>query len=211
MALSIQHVHYGFVQVWECPELSDSGAAEAAMGFIQRARLIEMQRNAARASAAWGSNGPRAQRPLAQGQEVEAPVYARDSAVLDYLDDATSFEEELRVQGDSKLGDEVEGVLHHRDGCLTIGAEAIVEADLVVRDVVIAGLVKGNVDASGVAEIHASGVLHGDLRTRRIHIHEGGVVVGVVHVGEDRIAGESDPLPKRAPARVAPEKPEAAA
>ena len=211
MGLSIQHVRYGFVRVWECPELPDSGAAEAEMGFIQRARLIEMQRNAARAAAARGPNGSGVQKPLAQGQGAEAPLYAHNSAMLDHLDDATSFAEEFRVQGDSKPGSEVEGVIHHQDGCLTIGAEARVEADLVVRDVVIAGLVKGNVDASGVAEIHASGILHGDLRTRRIHIREGGVVVGVVNVGEDRIAGDSTPLPKRAPVKVAPVKPDTAA
>lgn len=180
------------------------------MGFIQRARLIEMQRNAARA-AARSSNGPGVQRPLARGQEAEAPLFARDLVMLDHLDDATSLAEELRVQGDPKPGSEVEGVIHHRDGCLTIGAEARVEADLVVRDVVIAGLVKGNVDASGVVKIHASGILHGDLRTRRIQIHEGGVVIGAVHVGEDRILGESTPLPRRAPARVAPKKPDTAA
>ncbi len=102
-------------------------------------------------------------------------------------------------------------MIHHQDGCLTIGTDAKVEADLVVRDVVITGLVEGNVDASGKVEIHPGGTLHGDLRARRIQIHDGAVVVGNVNMGEDWITSESPALPKRAPAKVTPKKPESAA
>ena len=207
----MEHVFYGLLRVWEGTELPGSDAAEVEMGFIQRARLVEMQKNAAKAAAARLSNTPDLpERPIQQ-RNAEPEVPARRLPPLNYLGDAAAFEGALRAQGDLKIDGDVEGVIHQQEGCLTIGADAKVEADLVVRDVVIAGLVVGNVDAAGKVEIHAGGILRGDLRTRRIHIHDGGVVIGNVDMGEDRIAGVSDPLPKRTPAKVAPKNPEAAA
>jgi cytoskeletal protein CcmA (bactofilin family) len=199
------------MRVWEGTELPDSDAAEVDMGFIQRARLVEMQKKAARAAAAQRSNTTNVPQPPLQAGNPEPEAHARRLPRLNYLGDATAFEGQLRAQGDLKIDGDVEGVVHQQEGCLTIGADAKVEADLVVRDVVIAGLVVGNVDASGKVEIHAGGTLRGDLRTRRIHIHDGGVVIGNVDMGEDRIAGQSDPLPKRTPAKVAPKNPETAA
>ncbi|MHC4178619.1 MAG: bactofilin family protein [Planctomycetota bacterium] len=184
------------------------------MGFIQRARLIEMQKRAAKAASGQNSNAPATPdvgEPPTRGEKAGAPAPARHSAALDYLGNATTFEGELRAQGDLKIDGEVEGVIHYQEGCLTIGAETRVEADLVVRDLAIAGLVEGSVDASGTVEIYAGGILHGDLRARRIHLQDGAVIIGKVDMGEDLIAVESAPIPKRAPAKATPKKPEAAA
>ena len=201
-----------FLRMWVGPESPSSGAAEEVMGFIQRARLIEERRRAAHAvAAARGSNELKVEEPLAPGEEAEHDAPARRLPPLNYLGNGTAFEGETRTQGDLKIDGEVMGVIHHQDGCLTIGADAKVEADLVVRDVVINGLVEGNVDASGKVEIHAGGAMRGDLRAQRIQIHDGAVMVGMVDTGEDRLAGKSPPLPKRAPAKVQPKKPGAVA
>ena len=199
------------MRVWECPELPGSGVAEEVMGFIDRARRVEMKKRAAQAAAAdQNSAGPGVQEPLVPERRAEPPAPARRSELLTYLGSATTFDGELRAQGDLKIDGKLKGVIHSKEGCLTIGAEANIEADLVVRDVIIAGLVEGNVDASGKVEIRPGGTLRGDLRTQCIQIHDGAVMVGSVNMGEDRLASEPVPARKPAMAKVT-RKPEAAA
>ena len=184
------------------------------MGFIDRARRVEMRKRAAETAAAAQDLDrppvPGAQEPPAPERRTEPPAPARCSELLTYLGDSTILDGELRAQGDLKIDGKLKGVIHSRDGCLTIGAEANIEADLVVRDVIVAGLVEGNVDASGKVEICPGGTLRGDLRTQRIQIHDGAVMIGSVNMGEDRLASKSVPVRKPAMAKVSP-KPEAAA
>jgi len=202
------------MRVWECPELPDSGVAEEVMGFIDRARRIEMRKRAAKTAAAAQDLDrpamPEAQEPPAPERRTEPPAPTRRSEQLTYLENSTTFDDELRAQGDLMIDGKFKGVIHSKEGCLTIGGEANIEADLVVRDVIIAGLVEGNVDASGKVEIRPGGILRGDLRTQRIQIHDGAVMVGNVNMGEDRLASESVPVRKPVMAKVAA-KPEAAA
>jgi cytoskeletal protein CcmA (bactofilin family) len=211
---SMQHVHYEFVRVGKCPELPSPGVAEEVMGFIHRVRRAERRRSATQAAAAArGSNEPAkpaAQEPLAPAQRTEPPAPARRSESLTYLGSSTTFNGELHAQGDLKIDGKVKGMIHSEEGCLSIGPEASIEADLVVRDVIIAGLVQGNVDASGKVEIRTGGTLRGDLRTQRVQMHDGAVMVGGVNMGEDLLASESAPVRKPAMAKVAP-KPEASA
>ena len=143
-------------------------------------------------------------------RKPEPPAPARRSGPVTYLGSGTSFEGEIRAQGDVQIDGEVKGMIHSKEGCVTIGADAKIEAELVVRDVVISGLVEGNVDATGKVEIRSGGILRGDLRTQRIQIDDGAAMAGKVHMGEDRLARESVPVHR--PVTVRPDsKPEAAA
>jgi cytoskeletal protein CcmA (bactofilin family) len=63
-----------------------------------------------------------------------------------------------------------------------------VEGDIVTREAIIGGEVRGTVLAEERAEIQPSSVVHGDVTTRRLLVHEGGEVNGVLRMGETEAA-----------------------
>ena len=67
---------------------------------------------------------------------------------------------------------------------LTIGESAAVVADLIARDVTVAGSVKGNVLGSGKVELKKSSTVEGDITAPRFSMEEGAVLMGKVDTGE---------------------------
>jgi cytoskeletal protein CcmA (bactofilin family) len=63
-----------------------------------------------------------------------------------------------------------------------------VEGDVVTREAIIGGEVRGTVVAEERVEIQASSVVHGDITSRRLLVHEGGEINGVVRMREDTTA-----------------------
>jgi cytoskeletal protein CcmA (bactofilin family) len=59
-----------------------------------------------------------------------------------------------------------------------------VEGDIVTREAIVGGEVRGTVVADERVEIQTSSVVHGDVTCKRLLIHEGGEVNGVVRMGE---------------------------
>jgi cytoskeletal protein CcmA (bactofilin family) len=58
-----------------------------------------------------------------------------------------------------------------------------VEGDVIAREAIIGGEVRGTVVAEERAEVQASSVVHGDITTKRLLVHEGGEINGVVRMG----------------------------
>jgi cytoskeletal protein CcmA (bactofilin family) len=67
----------------------------------------------------------------------------------------------------------------------------VVEGDVVAREAIVGGEVRGSIDASERLELQATSVVHGDIATRRLLVQEGGEINGVVRMGEVA-AGESE-------------------
>ncbi len=90
------------------------------------------------------------------------------------------------------------------DGDLMIGPEAQVEADIHGVRITVAGLVKGNVVATGRLKITSTGRLEGDATVGALVVQEGGVHYGVIRVHPEGVPdapperyvprGESDPV-----------------
>jgi cytoskeletal protein CcmA (bactofilin family) len=68
----------------------------------------------------------------------------------------------------------------------------VVEGDVFTREAIIGGEVRGGIQAEERIEIQAGCVVHGDLSTKRLLVHEGGEVNGVVRMGEDTTATDRD-------------------
>jgi len=87
---------------------------------------------------------------------------------------------ELKGSEDLLIDGRVEGTITLTDSRLTIGPTARVDADVAARDVVILGLVNGNVTASARVDLRKGGNLVGNIRAVRLSIEEGASLSGKV-------------------------------
>ena len=94
-----------------------------------------------------------------------------------------SGNEDLYVDGT------VEGLIHLDDRKLTVGISAKVTADVIAREIVVYGSVKGNLRATDKIEIKKDGSVVGDLTTARIMIEDGAYFKGAIEI--DRQSAES--------------------
>ena len=60
-----------------------------------------------------------------------------------------------------------------------------VEGDVVSREAIIGGEVRGGIYAEERVELQATSVVHGDVATKRLFVQEGGEINGVLRMGED--------------------------
>ncbi|HWG57921.1 MAG TPA: polymer-forming cytoskeletal protein [Candidatus Acidoferrales bacterium] len=94
---------------------------------------------------------------------------------------------EITGNEDLHLDGSVEGLVHLDDKKLTVGASARVTADIMAREVVVYGNVKGNLRARDRIEIKKDGSVIGDLTTARIMIEDGAYFKGSIEIDK---AGE---------------------
>ena len=59
-----------------------------------------------------------------------------------------------------------------------------VEGDVITREAIIGGEVRGTVVAAERVEIQTASVVHGDITSKRLLVHEGGEINGVIRMGE---------------------------
>ena len=94
----------------------------------------------------------------------------------------------LRVKGDITGTEDlmieglVEGQIQLDGRRLTVGPAAKVTADIIARDVVVHGYVKGNVRAKGRVEIKKDGCVIGNLTTAQIMIEDGADFKGSIEI-----------------------------
>jgi len=106
-----------------------------------------------------------------------------------------SGNEDLHIDGS------VEGLIQLEDRKLTVGASAKLTADVVAREVVVYGSVKGNLRARDRIEIKKDGSVIGDLNTARIMIEDGAYFKGSIEI--DRTGETEADLDKPTYARAA--------
>jgi cytoskeletal protein CcmA (bactofilin family) len=110
---------------------------------------------------------------------------------------------EINGHEDLLVDGSVEGLIHLEDRKLTVGATAKVTADVIAREVVVYGTVKGNLRARDRIEIKKDGSVVGDLTTARIMIEDGAYFKGSIEIDKTGEAGDGDHLDKPAYTRAA--------
>src|SRR6267378_8472689 len=105
------------------------------------------------------------------GLDPKATVLARED----------SLSGKLALKGTGQVLGSFSGEIES-DGDLWIGPEAHVEADIRGARITLAGLVRGNVIATGRLKITSSGRLEGDAAVGALVVQEGGVHYGVIRV-----------------------------
>ncbi len=89
---------------------------------------------------------------------------------------------EITGNEDLHIDGSVEGLIQLDERRLTVGSTAKVTADVVAREVVVYGSVKGNLRAKDRIEIKKDGSVNGDLTTARIMIEDGAYFKGSIEI-----------------------------
>jgi cytoskeletal protein CcmA (bactofilin family) len=92
---------------------------------------------------------------------------------------------ELSGSEDLYVDGQVSGTIELRNNSLTIGPNGQVRANITAKNVSIQGTVEGNVTAVERVELRKSGVVNGDVFTKRIAIEEGAFLKGKVDIQKD--------------------------
>src|SRR5213594_2827895 len=72
-----------------------------------------------------------------------------------------------------------------------VGKGGEVEGDVITREAIIGGEVRGSIRADERIEIQSTSVVHGDIAAKRILVQEGGEINGVVRMGEAALEAET--------------------
>jgi cytoskeletal protein CcmA (bactofilin family) len=89
---------------------------------------------------------------------------------------------EITGSEDLLIDGSVEGLIQLDERKLTVGATAKLTADIIAREVVVYGTVKGNLRAKDRIEIKKDGSVNGDLTTARIMIEDGAYFKGSIEI-----------------------------
>ena len=119
------------------------------------------------------------------GSGASASGTARLGASLHVKGEITG-NEDLHIDGS------VEGLVQLEDRKLTVGASAKLTADVIAREVVVYGNVKGNLRARDRIEIKKDGSVVGDLTTARIMIEDGAYFKGSIEIDKAGESGDDD-------------------
>jgi cytoskeletal protein CcmA (bactofilin family) len=116
---------------------------------------------------------------LAAGNTGRNPVQAASIAIIGkgmVIKGQIRSGEHFRVDG------EIEGSLQLPSYDLTVGSQGTVRADVSAREVDVAGVIEGNVDATKKITVRKGGRLLGDLRTPGIVIEDGAYFKGKIEI-----------------------------
>src|ERR1700687_3296366 len=173
----------------------------------------------------WGDKKPETQQPTpAKPPETPAPVVKPASAKTEGIAMSTDamrplsstpsgstarLGASLHVKGeisgneDLHIDGSVEGLVQLEDRKLTVGASAKLTADVVAREVVVYGSVKGNLRARDRIEIKKDGSVVGDLTTARIMIEDGAYFRVSIEIDRTGASSNENDLDKPAYTRAA--------
>jgi cytoskeletal protein CcmA (bactofilin family) len=175
----------------------------------------------------WGNKKPEAPKPAVEipPPAVPTPMPSRP-VVSEYTQEVTPMTNEMRpvtpastsgarlgpslhVKGeingneDLHVDGSIEGLISLEDRKLTVGASAKVSADIVAREIVVFGTVKGNLRARDRIEIKKDGSVIGDLTTARIMIEDGAYFKGSIEIERGDGQPGATPAPEKTFARAA--------
>ncbi len=93
------------------------------------------------------------------------------------LGEGTAFEGRIKSKASIRIEGRVVGDIQC-EGDLTVGEKAMVESNILARNITIAGKVKGDVTADSKLAITSSGQLFGNATSAAFTIEEGGIFTG---------------------------------
>jgi cytoskeletal protein CcmA (bactofilin family) len=118
----------------------------------------------------------------AMSTDAIRPLGATADRATARLGSSLQVKGEISGNEDLVIDGSVEGLVQLDERKLTVGATAKVTADIIAREVVVYGTVKGNLRAKDRIEIKKDGSVIGDLTTSRISIEDGAYFKGSIEI-----------------------------
>jgi cytoskeletal protein CcmA (bactofilin family) len=118
----------------------------------------------------------------AMSTDAMRPMGATADRATARLGSSLHVKGEISGNEDLLIDGSVEGLIQLDERKLTVGATAKVTADIIAREVVVYGSVKGNLRAKDRIEIKKDGSVNGDLTTARIMIEDGAYFKGSIEI-----------------------------
>src|ERR1700689_5847826 len=139
---------------------------------------------------------------IAMSTDAMRPLSSTPSGPTARLGASLHVKGEISGNEDLHIDGSVEGLVQLENRKLTVGASAKLTADVVAREVVVYGSVKGNLRARDRIEIKKDGSVVGDLTTARIMIEDGAYFKGSIEIDKAGEASDSHDLEKPAFSRT---------
>ena len=145
---------------------------------------------------------PEPPRPAPPAPAVEPPARAQapnnaEQATIGkglFIKGEISGSESLFVDG------KIEGSINLPGNRVTVGRNGQVAANIIAREVVILGKIRGNVSATDRVDIRAEGALNGDVAAARISIEDGAFFKGGIDIKKPDVKSGAPAAPE--PAKV---------
>jgi cytoskeletal protein CcmA (bactofilin family) len=134
----------------------------------------------------------------AMSTDAMRPLGATSDRAIARLGSSLHVKGEISGNEDLLIDGSVEGLVQLDERKLTIGATAKVTADIIAREVVVYGSVKGNLRAKDRIEIKKDGSVNGDLTTARIMIEDGAYFKGSIEIDKSAEKESSNAFSKTA-------------
>lgn len=129
---------------------------------------------------------------ISMSTDAMRPLNTTPSGATARLGASLHVKGEITGSEDLHIDGSVEGLIQLDERKLTVGATAKLTADVVAREVVVFGSVKGNLRARDRIEIKKDGSVVGDLTTARIMIEDGAYFKGSIEIDKAGAARETD-------------------
>ena len=115
-----------------------------------------------------------------------APGSIDEKRLSAWIGTALTVEGKVISTQDLTIDGAVEGTIKLGNHGLTIGSAAKIKADLVAQTITISGTVTGNVTATRVVDLRATGSVEGDISAPSLVMADGAVINGKVDAAGKR-------------------------
>ena len=127
----------------------------------------------------------------------EAEEIERSGELNTIIGKGSIVEGTIKVQNSIRVDGRISGQVSTTDS-LVIGKEGEVEGEVRVKNIVVGGLMKGKIFASGKVVLESKSSFNGDIKTSKLVINDGAIFDGTCSMSEE---GKVLALPKAAPDR----------
>jgi cytoskeletal protein CcmA (bactofilin family) len=111
---------------------------------------------------------------------------------IQMLGPQVALEGTLVFEGTLFMNGHIKGTIESREGTIVVGENAVVHADIFVRNANLNGEIKGSVRATGRIELHPPARVYGDLYAPNVIIDAGVIFEGKCTIKpKDDAAGEA--------------------
>jgi cytoskeletal protein CcmA (bactofilin family) len=139
----------------------------------------------------------------AMSTDAMRPLGATADRATARLGSSLHVKGEISGNEDLLIDGSVEGLIQLDERKLTVGPSAKVTADIIAREVVVFGNVKGNLRAKDRIEIKKDGSVNGDLTTARIMIEDGAYFKGSIEIDKSAEKDHGSAFARTTPAAAA--------